>query len=161
MAGYSHGKICLAQKKFDIMTIPSPAARGLDLRVVIETPLRQFAPWLAVVLLVTFAGYPGVVCITPMAWLIALRVGNIVAWRSRSAQSSRRLTEAALAGGLFGLLQGVLFGVISPFMGPIQADEWTRAIVLILIMIAVGIFAGAGLSFFTAYLNEQKRKPTK
>ena len=113
------------------------------------------------VLIVTFAGYPGVVCVTPMAWLIALRVGNIVAWRSRSAQSTRRLTEAALAGGFFGFLQGVLFGVISPFMGPIQADEWTKTIVLVLIMIALGIFAGAGLSFFTAYLNEQRRKRTQ
>jgi len=143
------------------MTIPPPAStKGFDLRVIIETALRQFAPWLAMVLLVTFAGYPGVVCVTPMAWLIALRVGNIVAWRSRSAQSSRRLTEAALAGGVFGFLQGILFAVISPFMGPIQADEWTSAIVLILIMIVVGIFAGAGLSFLTAYLNEQRRNRT-
>jgi predicted membrane protein len=54
-----------------------------------------------------------------------------------------------------------LFGVISPLMGPIQADEWTRAIVLILIMIAAGTFVGAGLSFFTAYLNEQRRKQTE
>ena len=140
------------------MTIPSPDAQGLDLRVVIETPLRQFVPWLVIVLVVTFAGSPGVVCVTPMAWLMALRVGNICVARSKSQLSSRRLTEAALAGGLFGLLQGVLFGVISPFMGPIRADEWTRAIVLILTMIVVGIFVGAGLSFFTAYLNEQRRK---
>jgi hypothetical protein len=46
-------------------------------------------------------------------------------------------------------------------MGPIQADEWTRAIVLILIMVVVGTFVGAGLSFFTAYLNEQRRKRTQ
>ena len=139
------------------MTSPTSPSR-LDLRVILETPLRQFVPWLAIVLLVTFAGQPGVVCITPMAWLIALRVGNICVTRSRSQLSSRRLTEAALAGGLFGFLQGVLFGVISPLMGPIQADEWTRAIVLILIMIAMGVFVGAGLSLFTAYLNEQRRK---
>ena len=136
----------------------SPTSNSLDFRVMLETPLRQFVPWLAAVLLVTFAGYPGVVCVTPMAWLIALQVGNICVTRSRSQLSSRRLTEAALAGGLFGLLQGILFGVISPFMGPIRDDEWTRTIVLILIMIVVGVFAGAGLSFFTAYLNEQRRK---
>lgn len=141
------------------MTTPSsPSSNGLDFRVMIETPLRQFVPWLAVVLLVTFAGQAGVVCVTPLAWLIALRVGNICAARSRSPLASRRLTEAALAGGLFGFLQGVLFGVITPFMGPIQDDEWTRAIALILIMIVVGTFVGAGLSFFTAYLNEQRRK---
>ena len=142
------------------MTTSSPLS-SFDLRVMIETPLRQFVPWLAVVLLVTFAGQPGVICVTPMAWLIALRVGNICAARSRSQLTSRRLTEAALAGGLFGLLQGVLFGAITPFMGPIQDDEWTRAIALILIMIVIGTFVGAGLSFFTAYLNEQRRKRTQ
>ena len=136
----------------------SPSPSGLDLRVVFETPLRQFAWWLVAVLLVTVAGYPGVVCVTPMAWLIALRIGNLVALRSLSDLSSQRLTEAALAGGLLGLLQGILFGVITPFMGPIQADEWTRTIILILGMLIVGALIGAGLAYTTAYLIEQKRK---
>ena len=136
----------------------SPSPSGLDLRVVFETPLRQFAWWLVAVLLVTVAGYPGVVCVTPMAWLIALRIGNLVALRSLSDLSSQRLTEAALAGGLLGLLQGILFGAITPFMGPIQADEWTRTVLLIIGMLIVGMLIGAGLAYTTAYLIEQKRK---
>src|SRR6266540_6322647 len=95
----------------------------LDLRTVIEIPLRQFVPWLAMVLLVTWSGYPGVVCVTPMAWLLALRVGNICVAHSKSEQTSRRLLEAALAGGILGFLQGILFAVIIPLMGPIQANE--------------------------------------
>jgi NhaP-type Na+/H+ or K+/H+ antiporter len=130
---------------------------SLDLRNAIETPLRQFVPWLAVVLLVTWAGYPGVVCVTPMAWLIALRVGNICAWRSRSEQSSRRLTEASIGGAILGLLQGILFAVIISRLQPISASDQTKSNILTLIMIVVGIFAGAGLSFFIAYLNEQRR----
>ena len=136
----------------------SPSPSGLDLRVVFETPLRQFAWWLVAVLLVTVAGYPGVVCVTPMAWLIALRIGNLVALRSLSDLSSQRLTEAALAGGLLGLLQGILFGAITPFMGPIQADEWTRTVLLIIGMLIVGTLISAGLAYTTAYLIEQKRK---
>jgi predicted pyridoxine 5'-phosphate oxidase superfamily flavin-nucleotide-binding protein len=58
---------------------PPPSPTSLDFRSMIEIPLRQFAPWLVVVLLITAAGQPGVVCVTPMAWLLALRVGNIVA----------------------------------------------------------------------------------
>ncbi len=99
-------------------------SQGIDLRVVIEIPLRQFIWWLAMVLLVSFSGYPGVVCVTPMAWLIALRVGVLCVMRSRSESSSRRLLEAALAGGLLGLLQGILFTVVVPFMGPIKTSEW-------------------------------------
>lgn len=129
----------------------------LDLRVIFEIPLRQIIPWAISVALVSLAGYPGVVCVTPMAWLIALRVGHLAAWRSRSAQSSRRLLEAALAGGFFGFLQGILFGIVVPFLGTIKQNEITRTIILVLIMLGAGVFAGAGLSFFTAYLHEQRR----
>ena len=139
------------------MTVPSASSNRLDLRVIIETPLRQFVLWVAMVLLVTWAGYPGVVCVTPMAWLIALRVGNLCVWRSKSIQSSRRLIEAALAGGLLGFLQGLLFAGIITLLEPINADERTRTIILTLIIIVVGILAGAVLSFVTAYLNERRR----
>jgi hypothetical protein len=133
------------------------SAKRLDFRTMLETPLRQFVLWLAIVLLVSVAGYPGVVCVTPMAWLIALRVGNICVSRSRSQTPSARLLEAALAGGILGLLQGILFLVVIPFLGPIQPDERTQTIILSVIMLIAGIFAGAGLSFFTAYLHERRR----
>ena len=137
-----------------------PSSEKLDYRKIIEVPLRQFVPWLAMVLLVTFAGYPGVVCVTPMAWLLALPVGNICVARSRSEQSPRRLLEAALAGGVLGFLHGILFLVIVPFMGPIQSNEITKTIVLTSIMLILGILAGAVLSLFTAFLNEQRRRRT-
>jgi hypothetical protein len=139
-------------------TLPPASFKRLDLRTIIEVPLRQFVPWLAMVILVTWAGYPGVICVTPMAWLIALRVGNICVTLSTSEQPSRRLLEAALAGGFLGFLQSILFIVVIQFLGPIQADEWTRTIILMLVLLVVGIFAGAGLSFFTAYLNERRRQ---
>ncbi|HEY9526833.1 MAG TPA: hypothetical protein VIR02_07125 [Anaerolineales bacterium] len=134
----------------------SNPSKSLDVRVIIETALRQFVPWLAMVALVSLAGYPGVICVTPMAWLIALRVGNLCVAHSTSQNSSQRLWEAALAGGLLGLLQGILFLVFLLFLGPIEASEWTRAILLVLIQLILGILAGAGLSFFTAYLTEQR-----
>jgi len=140
------------------MTSATPSPQSLDFRNVVETSLRQFVPWLAIVLLVTFSGQPGVVCVTPMAWLIALRVGNICVARSKSEGRSQRLTEASLAGAVLGLLQGLLFAVIIARLEPINADEQAKTVSLTLIMIIAGIFAGAGLSFFTAYLNEQRRR---
>lgn len=142
------------------MDSTTPSTSGLDFRNVIETPLRQFVPWLASVLIVTFAGYPGVVCVTPMAWLIALRVGNVCVARSRSESSPSRKLEAALAGGILGLLQGILFTVIINQLEPINLDEQARMFTLTLIMVAVGIVFGAALSFFTAFLNEQRRQRT-
>ena len=140
------------------MSIPPPSPSRLDRRIIFEIPLRQFVPWLAMVLLVTFAGYPGVVCVTPMAWLIALRVGNLCAWGSQSKHSASRLIEATLAGGFFGFLQGILFAGIITLLDPINTDEQSRTVILTLIMIVAGILAGAGLSFFTAFLNEHRRK---
>jgi len=92
-----------------------------------------------------------------MAWLIALQVGNLCVSRSRSTVSSRRLTEAALAGGMLGFLQGLLFAAIITMLEPINADERSRTIILTLIIIVAGILAGAALSFVTAYLNERRR----
>lgn len=137
----------------------SNASNGLDFRNILETPLRQFVPWLAAVLLVTFAGYPGVVCVTPLAWLIALQVGNVAVRRSRSASSASRKLEAALAGAFLGLLQGILFAVIITQLEPINADEQARTISLTIGMIVVGIVFGAILAFITAYFSEQRRQP--
>ena len=94
-----------------------PPSNKLDFRSVFLIPLRQFAWWLIMVLLATFTGYPGVVCITPLAWLISLQAGNLISIQSKSSLRSRRLIEAALAGGFLGLLQGVLFMVTIRFMG--------------------------------------------
>lgn len=131
---------------------------NLDVRLILETAIRQFVPWLGGVLLVTWAGYPGVVCVTPMAWLIALQVGNVCATKSKSTISSNRLFEAALAGGLLGLLQGILFMVVVPAMGSIRPEEEANMGALTTIMVVAGVFIGAALSFFTAFLNEQRKK---
>ena len=127
-----------------------------NIRLILETPLRQFAPWLAMVLLVTWAGYPGVVCATPMAWLIALAVGLRIASQSPSPSRSQRLTEAALAGAFLGLLQGVLFFIILPRLGPIAEDEQAAALAISLGMLFVGMPVAAGLSVFTAWLVERR-----
>lgn len=137
----------------------SPPPTGLDIRNVFETPLRQFIPWLAIVLFIAFVGkQPGVVCVTPMAWLIALRVGNVSVARSRSGNSSSRKIEAALAGAVLGFLQGLLFAIIISQLEPINSDEQTKATALTIGMVIIGIVIGAILSFITAYLNEQRRK---
>jgi len=144
------------------MTTPTiPSGSGFDLRVTLETPLRQFAPWLAAVLLVTWAGYPGVVCVTPMAWLLALRVGLLCAIHSHSPKSNQRVLEATLAGALFGFLQGVLFFLIVPRMGPIDPSEQASATGISLGMMCVGIFAAAGLSAFNAWLFLRRREAAK
>ena len=135
----------------------SEISQPTDWRNVVLVPLTQFAPWLAVVLAATWGGFPGVVCVTPVAWLIALRVGLVCVEQSRSAERNRRLLEAALAGALFGLLQGLLFWVVIPRMGPILPSEQAQATGLVVVIVLAGMVFGAGLAVFTGFLREQRR----
>jgi hypothetical protein len=136
--------------------IPSP--RLLDVRAILDSSLRLFAVWLIGVLVVTFAGYPGVVCVTPMAWLLALSVGLRCASTSASLTPGKRILEAALAGALLGLLQGILFSLIVGRMGEIAPDEQVSALGLSAGMLCAGILAAAALAAFNAWLLENRRR---
>jgi hypothetical protein len=68
--------------------------------------------WLVAVGGATLSGYPGVICVTPLGWLLALPVGTRLLAFTRSRAGGVRLIEAALAGALLGLFQGGLFGAI-------------------------------------------------
>lgn len=67
------------------------------------------------------------------------------------------MQEAALAGAWFGFLQGVLFVITIPRMGPIQPNEQISAVLINVVMIVMGMFVGAGMAAFTAYLAERRR----
>ncbi len=69
---------------------------SLDWRMILKAPLPWFVWWLLIVVFVTWRGYPGVVCVTPLAWLLALPVGVTVAGGSASPQPAQRRREAAL-----------------------------------------------------------------
>jgi len=130
----------------------------LDFKAIVNAIWLPFVIWLMAVIAVAFGGrQPGVVCATPMAWLLALWVGLRCAARSGSAQRSSRLNEAALAGAVFGLLQGILFTLIAPFMGSIQPGERQKAMLISVIMILLGAIVSAVLSIALAASVERKR----
>ncbi len=131
--------------------------KRFDFIAIVKAIWVPFVSWLSAVLIVTFAGQPGVVCITPVAWLMSLWVGLRSVAYSRSAQKSSRLTEAGLAGGIFGLLQGVLFLVVMPLMGSIQAEEKQKAILMSVVMIVFGTLVSAVLSMAIAASLERRR----
>jgi len=136
-------------------TSPTPS-KGLDFRTILVVPFVNFVPWLAAVLIVTWAGYPGVVCVTPLAWLIAGRVGIVCTRRTTSTLPSRRLLEAALAGLVFGLLEGLLFIVVIQRVGSLLPGEQSSAAMLSLFMVVFGMLVGAGMSLFTAFLTNRR-----
>jgi len=130
----------------------------LDFGAVLRSVLPPFVVWAAVVLSVTFVRHqPGVVCVTPVAWLLACWVGMACVARSRSERKSALLAEAALAGGAFGLLQGLLFVFIAPYMGEIKPEERQKMLTLSVGMVAVGTVVSALLSMAVGAAQARKR----
>lgn len=93
---------------------------GVNLRHIPSAVFLPLLYWTGAVMVITFSGYPGVICMTPLAWLLALPVGLRI---QRETESTGRtfLMEAFLAGALLGLFQGLLVGlvmVIAPLGDP-------------------------------------------
>lgn len=137
----------------------SASISRFDLRTVLKTLLVCFVPWLSVVLLIAWRGQPGVICMTPLAWLMALWVGVRCAANSSSITAKHRLTEAAVAGALFGLLQGVLFTLVVSRMT--TADENAQATRFVIVIIVLGTLVGGGLAALNAWLFERRRARQK
>lgn len=87
----------------------------LDLRAVLMGVAGPFLFWLLVVAAVTIAGGSGVVCVTPLALLLAIPAAAGTVKRSRSPQPKTRWLEAVLAGAFTGLLEGLLFNIWAVF----------------------------------------------
>jgi hypothetical protein len=76
---------------------------GLTLRA-LWPPL---VAWIAISMVFMALGYPPLLCVTPLSWVLALYAG----WAARrGAAASQGWWEAGTAGGLLGLAQGLLFG---------------------------------------------------
>ena len=132
-------------------------SKGLDFSAMLRAVLPPFIIWAAAVLFITFAArQPGVACMTPVAWLLACWVGLTCVARSRSAGKATLLTEAALAGGVLGLLQGLLFAVVAQFM-EVRPEEQQKSLMLSLGMIVVGAVVSALLSMAVGAARANRR----
>jgi hypothetical protein len=131
---------------------------GLDFSAILKALLPPLIVWAAAVVFITFVGHqPGVICATPVAWLLACWAGMKCVATSRSAGKSSLLIEAALAGGVLGLLQGILFAVLAPLMGDIRPDEQQKSLILSVVMIAGGALVSAGLSTAVGAAQSNRR----
>ena len=119
-----------------------------------RSALSPLIIWGIMVGLVTLSGQPGVVCITPMAWLLALWCGTNYIRLSGGQAGRRLLLGPALAGGLLGVGEGVIFAMGVGSSMPLSSPEDVfKAQLLTVVVIAAGIIICAGLSTFTAWLS--------
>ena len=136
-----------------------PLRSRLDFKAVAQAAWLPALLWAAAVLGATLSGYPGVICVTPLGWLLALPAG----WRalefSASPSTTARLLEAGLSGALVGAFQGILFALVLTFASPlgIEAESQLNALLSALIALlatgGMGSAAGAALGSGIAALS--------
>jgi hypothetical protein len=109
--------------------------------------------WGGTVVFLAYQGQPGVICMTPMAWLLALPAGwNYVAFAD-GKPGRQPFVAGALLGATLGLLFGLLCWGVGVYMMPADpAETGTLSIQQIaLILIGCGAVIGALLSGMMAH----------
>jgi hydrogenase-4 membrane subunit HyfE len=139
----------------DIQGGTPEVATGMDWSAILNASIRTFIFWAIVITLITWKGAPGVLCITPIAWLLAAWVAKLYLSRTRS-HPSQWVKEAALAGGLFGLLQGALFVVLGQVLMPLSPGEQANMLLLGIGSTAINLAAGAFLAGLVV-MRQRKR----
>ena len=126
----------------------SPALAAIHLSAFLRALIVPLLVWSAAVFFITTAGQPGVVCMTPMAWLLALWSGRQYV-RLSNRQPDR--LGPVLLGAVLGLCLGIIFTLVSAQAMPVDPSEVGKSQMLTALMIVGGIVACAALSAFTAH----------
>jgi hypothetical protein len=121
--------------------------RGPFLRALVA-PLLFWGVW---VVTLTLSRQPGVICVTPMAWLLGLWSGGQYV---RLCGGRSGLLGPALLGAALGLGMGVLFIAVTALAMPVSTPEDIgKAILLDGVITVGGVVVCAGCSMLTAALT--------
>ena len=97
--------------------------------------------WGGTVFVAAYQGQPGVICLTPMAWLLAVPAG----WNYVAFSAGKPGRHPFLAGALAGAVLGLLFGLLTWSVGVYtMTDDPAEAGRLTINQIGL-IFIGAGM----------------
>jgi hypothetical protein len=119
--------------------------------------IRSLSMWLLVwgvaVLFITYQQQPGVICLTPMAWLLALPAGWNYGVFARGNPGRQPFVAGAILGAILGLLYGLLFFGVATFGMPVGSapDEIAKMQNMVIFMIGGGTLVSGLLSGLMAY----------
>src|SRR5512140_2179882 len=113
----------------------------------LRTLIVPLLAWGIAVFTITRAGQPGIVCMTPMAWLLALWSGRQYV---RLSDGQPGLLGPALVGAVLGLGLGLVFALVSTQAMPVDPSEVGKSQTLTAIMIVGGVVVCTALSTFMA-----------
>lgn len=114
--------------------------------------------WSVIMLGVTLNDQPGVICLTPMAWLLCAVGGLHYGQHERLSRSA--IPGGLLAGAIAGLIMALLvwIGVAYMLVGEIRADEIARAYAFAGGLSVITVIASSLLTALTAHLRHTQRR---
>jgi hypothetical protein len=124
-----------------------------------RTLIAPLVLWGVMVGFAVLANQPGIVCITPMAWLLALWSGVHYIDMADGTPPRHPLLAPALVGALLGLGQGIIFLLVSAKAMPVTTgDDQATASLLTVVVFIGGMLVCAVLSVFTAWLRLHRER---
>jgi hypothetical protein len=127
-----------------------------DLPAIVQsaTPFAIF--WLLMVAIPTVTGYPGVICGTPVAWLMGANAGQRCVVASRSPRPRWPLVEAAASGALLGLWQGLVMLGVGLFASDVPEDARGAVALAAVGIAAAGAFVSGGLALAFGAVRQRR-----
>lgn len=116
--------------------------------------------WVVAALAASLAGYPGVLCMTPITTLLACFSGLLAYRLSNTRELAHPLRNAALAGAWTGFSNGLISTLIAYLTRLLPAVEDVPTPGIFAIYAAVGALLGAFLGWFTAWMSSVRRQPS-
>ncbi len=131
-------------------------APALNWGALLRAAIAPALVWAVASLVITFAGQPGVFCVTPMAWLLALAAGTIYGQRESLARPA--ILGGMLAGAILGVVMAALFafGSNRMMMAETRASELARANTLVIGMGIASVVICAALSGLMAHVTQRR-----
>ena len=125
----------------------SPGSQAIDVAAFLQALFKPLVSWGLMVGFATWGGQPGVVCFTPMAWLLALWCGILYVQASGGRPG---LLGPALTGAMLGVSMGLLFVILTSQL-PLKPEEVINMEVLTACMVVGGIVICMALSAWAAH----------
>lgn len=111
--------------------------------------------WSILISCVTLSGYPGVIMITPLAWLILpFQAGSVYAEKAIAKGMRPQFRSAALIGVFIGVMLGVLCAIVSLFFMEIPEHEVQQTVKFLLGMTQIGCLVSPFFSLLSTYIQK-------
>jgi hypothetical protein len=129
---------------------------SIHLPLALRAGLAPAIAWVAMTISAFGAGQPGVVCLTPLAWSLAIYSGTFYGRRIGAGRPA--FPGGLLAGALLGLAQGALFAFGNARMMAVEtsAEGVARGNQIAFMVVLAGIVICALLSGLLAHTTQRR-----